>query len=88
MAFRRAIKEAGATLLHMHFHEFSENGGVSGVAVLAESHISIHTWPERGYAAVDVFMCGSAEPHKVLPILKHAFKAGRMSLSEQIRGIL
>jgi len=86
--FRRAINEAGATLLHMHFHEFSENGGISGVAVLAESHISIHTWPERGYAAVDVFMCGAAEPHKVVPILKHAFKAGRVSLSEQMRGVL
>ncbi len=88
MTFRRAIKEAGATLLHMHFHEFSENGGISGVAVLAESHISIHTWPERGYAAIDVFMCGGAEPHKVVPILKHAFKAGRISLSEQMRGVL
>ncbi len=88
MAFRRAINEAGATLLHMHFHKFSENGGISGVAVLAESHISIHTWPERGYAAVDVFMCGDAQPHKVVPILKHAFMAGRMSLSEQMRGIL
>lgn len=88
MTFRRAIKEAGATLLHMHFHEFTENGGISGVAVLAESHISIHTWPERGYAAVDVFMCGGAEPHKVVPILKHAFNAGRVSLSEQMRGVL
>ena len=88
MAFRRAIRESGATLLHMHFHEFSENGGVSGVAVLAESHISIHTWPERGYAAIDIFMCGVAEPHKAVPILKHAFKAGRISLSEQMRGAL
>ncbi len=88
MAFRRAIKEAGATLLHMHFHEFSDNGGISGVAVLAESHMSIHTWPERAYAAVDIFMCGAAEPHKTVPILKHAFKAGRISLSEQMRGVL
>ncbi|MGI9506645.1 MAG: adenosylmethionine decarboxylase [Geminicoccaceae bacterium] len=88
MAFRRAIKEAGATLLHMHFHEFSENGGISGVAVLAESHISIHTWPERAYAAVDIFMCGAAEPHKAVPILKHAFNAGRISLSEQMRGVI
>lgn len=88
MAFRRAIKEAGATLLHMHFHEFSDNGGISGVAVLAESHMSIHTWPERAYAAVDIFMCGAAEPHKAVPILKHAFKAGRISLSEQMRGVL
>ena len=88
MAFKRAIKEANATLLHMHFHEFSENGGISGVAVLAESHISIHTWPERGYAAVDIFMCGAAEPHKAVPILKQAFNAGRISLSEQMRGVL
>lgn len=88
MAFRRAIKEAGATLLHMHFHEFSDNGGISGVAVLAESHMSIHTWPERSYAAIDIFMCGAAEPHKVVPILKHAFKAGRISLSEQMRGLV
>lgn len=88
MAFRRAIKEAGATLLHMHFHEFTDNGGISGVAVLAESHMSIHTWPERAYAAVDIFMCGAAEPHKTVPILKHAFKAGRISLSEQMRGVL
>ncbi|NJO38759.1 MAG: adenosylmethionine decarboxylase [Rhizobiales bacterium] len=87
MAFRRAIREAGATLLHMHFHEFSDNGGISGVAVLAESHMSIHTWPERAYAAIDIFMCGAAKPHKTVPILKHAFKAGRISLSEQMRGV-
>ena len=55
---------------------------------LAESHISIHTWPERAYAAVDIFMCGAAEPHKAVPILKHAFNAGRISLSEQMRGVL
>lgn len=88
MALRRAVKAAGATLLHLHLHEFSPNGGVSGVAVLAESHISIHTWPERGYAALDVFMCGSAEPHKVVPILKHAFRPQRLAISEQMRGLV
>jgi S-adenosylmethionine decarboxylase proenzyme len=46
----------GATLLHIHLHHFEPNGGVSGVAVLAESHISIHSWPKRGYAALDIFM--------------------------------
>src|SRR5262249_23318295 len=56
--FRQAVEAAKATLLHIHLHGFSGGGGVSGVAVLAESHISIHTWPERGYAAVDIFMCG------------------------------
>ncbi|MGH6943761.1 MAG: adenosylmethionine decarboxylase [Geminicoccaceae bacterium] len=87
LALRRAVREAGATLLHIHLHEFTPNGGISGVAVLAESHISIHTWPERGYAAIDAFMCGSTEPHKVVPVLKHAFNAGRISISEQMRGV-
>ena len=87
MALRRAVQAAGATLLHLHLHEFSPNGGVSGVAVLAESHISIHTWPERAYAAVDVFMCGAAEPHEAVPILQHAFNAGQVTISEQMRGI-
>jgi len=52
-------------LLHIHLHHFSHNGGVSGVAVLAESHISVHTWPERDYAAIDVFMCGHTSPVEV-----------------------
>lgn len=87
MALRRSVHAAGATLLHIHLHEFALNGGVSGVAVLAESHISIHTWPERGYAALDVFMCGAARPHDVVPILKHAFKPHRITISEHMRGV-
>jgi S-adenosylmethionine decarboxylase len=88
LALRRAVQAAGATLLHLHLHAFGSGGGVSGVAVLAESHISIHTWPERGYAAIDAFMCGSAEPHKVVPVLRHMFKARRMAICEQMRGVL
>jgi S-adenosylmethionine decarboxylase len=88
LALRRAVQAAGATLLHLHLHEFGSGGGVSGVAVLAESHITIHTWPERGYAAIDAFMCGSAQPHKVVPILRHAFNAGRIAISEQLRGVV
>ena len=57
-----------ATLLHIHLHHFQPNG-VSGVAVLAESHISIHTWPDAHYAALDVFMCGSADPDACIPVL-------------------
>jgi S-adenosylmethionine decarboxylase len=52
-----AAKRAGATLLHLITHRFDPQG-VTGLALLAESHISIHTWPESGYAAVDVFTCG------------------------------
>lgn len=87
-ALREAAEEAGATILHSHFHHFSPNGGVSGVVVLAESHISIHTWPERDFAAVDIFMCGACDPHLSLPVLKAAFKPSRVNLGEQRRGLV
>lgn len=83
---RRCVDEAGATLLHIHLHHFEPNGGISGVAVLAESHISIHSWPENGYAALDVFMCGDAEPDKCVPVLREAFKPTRIAVSEILRG--
>ena len=79
--------EAGATILHSHFHHFTPNGGVSGVVVLAESHISIHTWPERNFAALDVFMCGTCDPHKVIPFLQAAFNPESIQLDEQLRGL-
>ena len=77
---------AGATILHHHFHHFEPNGGVSGVVVLAESHISIHSWPERNYAALDVFMCGSADPDACIPVLREAFSAKRVGVNELLRG--
>ncbi|MBV9572114.1 MAG: adenosylmethionine decarboxylase [Alphaproteobacteria bacterium] len=83
-----AVNSAGATLLHIHLHTFTEGGGVSGVAVLAESHISVHTWPERGYAAFDVFMCGDAQPKKALSVFKRAFSPKRMVVGEHKRGVL
>ncbi|MEC5398366.1 adenosylmethionine decarboxylase [Uliginosibacterium sp. H1] len=58
---RDAADAAGATPIHAHFHPFGEGQGVTGVLLLKESHISIHTWPEHGYAAVDIFMCGTAQ---------------------------
>jgi len=87
LKFRECIEKCGATLLHIHLHHFSPNGGISGVAVLAESHISVHTWPERGYAAFDIFMCGDAQPEKAIPILKGAFKPERIMVGEQLRGM-
>ena len=85
-ALRRCVDEAGATLLHIHLHHFEPNGGVSGVAVLAESHISIHSWPENGYAALDVFMCGDAKPEACVPVLRKAFKPKKIAVSELLRG--
>lgn len=83
---REAVDVAGATLLHMHLHHFTPNGGISGVAVLAESHISIHSWPERRYAALDVFMCGDAQPDLVVPVLRRAFRPSRVRVSDLYRG--
>ena len=84
--FHQCIKVAGATLLHIHLHHFTEGDGVSGVAVLAESHISVHTWPEKNYAAFDIFMCGHTQPHKIIPLLLKTFEAKRHKLTEILRG--
>jgi S-adenosylmethionine decarboxylase len=82
---KRCVEVAGATLLHIHLHHFTPNGGVSGVAVLAESHISIHSWPEVGYAALDVFMCGDCNPHATVDVLKTAFKPDNVVVKEHLR---
>ena len=87
-ALRDAAAAAGATLLKIDLHSFAPSGGITGVAVLAESHISIHTWPERDYAAVDVFMCGDADPHKAIKVLRHAFGPRMLTVSEHRRGVI
>jgi len=87
MVLRSCVTAAGATLLHIHLHHFTPNGGVSGVAVLAESHISIHTWPEYGYAALDVFMCGNTQPHNTIEVLRNAFQPAEIAVEERLRGI-
>ena len=83
---RRCVDAAAATLLHIHLHRFTPNGGISGVAVLAESHISIHSWPEHGYAALDVFMCGDADPNATIDVMKEAFSPGRVVVKTELRG--
>jgi S-adenosylmethionine decarboxylase len=83
---RRAVVAARATLLHIHLHHFEPNGGVSGVAVLAESHISIHTWPENGFAALDVFMCGNADPDACVPVFREGFRPKDMAVRDLLRG--
>ena len=86
-ALIRAAEAAGATVLSSDFHIFTPNNGVSGVIVLAESHISIHTWPEKNFAAIDVFMCGAAQPMLAIPALKEAFRPARIGLQEIKRGL-
>ena len=84
--FRECIEVSGATLLHIHLHRFTPNGGVSGVAVLSESHISIHSWPEYGYAAIDIFMCGHAKPHLAIDVIRQAFEPEEIVVREHLRG--
>lgn len=71
---RDAAEAAGAHVLHSHFHGFGEGQGVTGVVLLAESHISIHTWPEAGFAAADIFMCGASDPQRALALLRRALQ--------------
>ena len=85
-AMKEAVIEAKATLLHIHLHHFTPNGGVSGVAVLAESHISVHTWPEFGFAAFDIFMCGDSKPNKAVDILTQYFKPDNSLIKNLKRG--
>lgn len=85
-AFRDAIKASQVTLLNINLHKFSPQG-VSGVAVIAESHLSVHTWPEYKYAAFDVFMCGGKDPYKAVAVLKKAFKPTKVEIIEIKRGI-
>lgn len=87
-ALCEAARAGGATILHAHTHHFSPYGGVSGVVVLAESHISIHTWPERSFVALDIFMCGECDPYKSVPVLREAFTPDSVQLSEHKRGLI
>ena len=83
-----AANEAGATVLGESFHQFNPHG-VSGVVIIAESHLFIHTWPELGYAAVDIFTCGdSVQPEKAARSLIRELGAKNHSMLEIQRGIL
>lgn len=85
-ALRDAARLAGATVLSSHFHHFGEGGGVTGVLLLSESHISIHTWPEHGFAAVDIFMCGGTRPERAAESIAAALEAGHARQHDMPRG--
>lgn len=84
----RAAQACGAKVLGRTMHHFGEGAGVTGVVLLAESHISIHTWPELRFAAVDIFMCGACDPRRALPILRELFATDSMNVRVLERSIL
>ncbi|WP_371260750.1 adenosylmethionine decarboxylase [Bradyrhizobium sp. WSM2793] len=86
-AIRKAIRAARATLLHLHVHKHCRGHGVSAIALLAESHMTLHTWPERSYAAADVFVCGDRDPATAVPILVDAFQPERSDVRRFRRGV-
>lgn len=86
-AMLEAVHAANATLLNIHVHTFSPQG-VTGVAVLSESHLSIHTWPEHGYVAADVFTCGATtNPRAAADVLAERFEAKQTVVEELERGV-
>lgn len=90
-AIRRGLLEAieagEATLIDLCVHQFSPHG-VTATATLAESHIAIHTWPEHGYFAADLFFCGAGKPRVAMKILQTALKAKKVRMRELERGFV
>ena len=81
----RAVKISGSTLIRSYFHRLHP-GGITGFLLLKESHISIHTWPEYGYAALDFFTCGQADSRKALEEVTRAFRPKTVKVIELVRG--
>lgn len=84
-AMNRAAAACRMTIVNSVFHEFNPYG-VSGAVIIAESHLAIHTWPEHGFAAVDVFTCGGVDPEDAAVFLQVALGARQSSISELHRG--
>jgi len=86
-SLKEAARVSGATVVDSVFHRYNPQG-LSGVVVIAESHISIHTWPEYGYAAIDCFTCGcTVDPWKAIDYLKTALNCSSANINEIKRGI-
>jgi len=86
MVLEEAVRISGATALKASFHQFAPQG-VSGVIIIAESHFTIHTWPEYGYAALDIFTCGqSVDSQKALDYIEKELNVKTVSVTEMRRG--
>lgn len=84
----KAVMKSGATIIDSTFHQFSPQG-VSGVIVIAESHMAMHTWPEYCYAAIDFFTCGNrVDPYKAFDFMNEILKPEKSSTKELMRGII
>lgn len=84
-----AAEASGAKVLEEFFRKFSQGGGVTGLLAIAESHFSIHTWPEYGYAAVDLFTCGDhVNPWKAYEVICGRMKPSRADVKELRRGLV
>ena len=81
-----AARAGGATIIARHFHSFGGHGGITGVLMLAESHITVHTWPEISYAAFDIFMCGDATPEKAAQVIANRYADAEVSVRALNRG--
>ncbi len=87
-AMRETIEAVRATLIDLRVYPFSPQG-VTGVAILSESHLMIHTWPEHGYAAIDIFTCGMhTDPEQAIPVLRRAFAPDRVQVLQMDRGLV
>lgn len=85
-ALQRCIDAAGATLLQFHLQRLEPHGIVNAVAALAEGHFSFRSWPESGYAALDVLMCADARPERCIELILEAFAPRRVAIEEILRG--
>lgn len=82
---KQSCLATGATILYSYLHPFT-GGGVSGAIILAESHESIHTWPEEGFVSLDIFVCGNCDPHQAVTILENWFQPTKSVVRMEIRG--
>ena len=82
-----AVKDCGATLVNHHFHQY-EPFGVSGVVLIAESHFSVHTWPEHRFVGVDIFTCGEMDTEAAINGMRDAFQALEIQVKVLVRGLL